>query len=213
MPTPLMFEYEQASAAPSSAPETDTKPNPVVQTGDIEPAFVDPESKAEEATQPIDMEIIAYDPPQSADVEEAASETQEREEVEEAETLVPEVAAIAPEPVRREARAVDTSGVSVFEIFGLRKPSEAGGQLLEDELAAERAERRRNAESSAKLWIDDLPGGNAKPSNSGASAEASMRAAEGGKFDEGAASTGQIVGQRRRMRMRQTKLRSHNLGG
>lgn len=203
MPTPLMFAYEQASAAPSSAPETDTKPNPVVQTGDIAPEVESTETKVEEATQPIDMEIVAYEPQASTEVGEATSEAEEEEPV-------PEVSAIAPEPAHREARAVDTSGVSVFEIFGLRKPSEAGGQLLEDELAAERAELRRSAEFSVRSRFDEPMDSMAEHRNSGASALASDRETAGGRFEERAGLPGQIVGRRRRMRMRQTNLRSHN---
>lgn len=204
MPSPLMFEYEQASVAPSSAPETDTKPNPVVQTGDIAAEVDVPETRVEEATQPIDMEIIAYEPQASADVEALTSDAEEEEEP------VSEVAAIAPEPAPREARAVDTSSVSVFEIFGLRKPSEAGGQLLEDELAAERAELRRSAQRSPRAWGDEPIDGMADYKNSGASALELERKRVDNPFAEVTTAPEQIVGRRRRTRMRQTNLRSHN---
>lgn len=203
MPMPLMFEYELASAAPTSAPEMDTKPNPVVQTGDISPEADVPQAKVEEATQPIAMEIVAYEPQASSEVEEAPSAEQEEEPA-------PEVSDIGPEPAPREARAVDTSGVSVFEIFGLRKPSEAGGQLLVDELAAERAELRRSAELPANLWVDKPTDDMAEQRNSGASAQESDRGIADGRFEERAGLAGQIVGRRRRTRMRQTNLRSHN---
>lgn len=209
MPMPLMFEYEQASASPPSVPETDTKPNPVVQAGDIAAEVESLDTKVEEATQPIDMEIISYEP---LDIPKHQEPETEPEEIQEP---VPEASSVSIEPATREPRALDTSAVSVFEIFGLRKPSEAGGQLQEDESAADRAALRYSLDVTASPRLDDRFSSLDKLQNSGSSdVDISGRRDQlpgVGRSDTPDSPESQITGWRRKRRRLQHPLRSHNI--
>ena len=205
---PLMFEIEQASAAPHSVPGTDTKPNPVVQTGDIVAEVERQDTVLEEATQPIDMEIISYEPLEVSEHEEPENKPVEIQKP----VSEPPKAAIEPPP--REPRAVDTSAVSVFELFGLRKPSEAGGQLLDDKPASDRAAVGQSPEEPGKTRVDDPFRRMEALQQSSSSAidrvSKSDQLAIGGRLDEPVVSEGRIIGWRRKTRMRQYLLRSHN---
>ena len=108
---PAYYEFETEAETLPAVVDTDTKPNPVV----LSPGFgleIQPEPEvAPDDTKPVALEALfsetSLPPPQPAE---------ERELVEAA---LPERPPLQP----RETR--DTAELSVFEIFGLQRPSEA----------------------------------------------------------------------------------------
>ncbi|MCY4070895.1 MAG: SRPBCC family protein [Chloroflexi bacterium] len=112
---PIAFTLDEEPSPPSGQSDGDTKPNPVVLGGD---GMLDMElqkNEIEAATEPIDAEVVSIEP----DIrEEVTEEPQVPEEPVEA------VPIDRPVPARAQRGAVDTSMLSVFEIFGLPKPSE-----------------------------------------------------------------------------------------
>ncbi len=113
---PAFYEFETEAEPLPAVVDTDTKPNPVV----LSPGFgLEIESEPEVApddTKPLKLESLfstgSLPPPEPA----APPPTEEREIVEAA---LPERRPLQP----RETR--DTAELSVFEIFGLQRPSEA----------------------------------------------------------------------------------------
>ena len=117
------LEAERTAESASRSGQGDTKPNPVILSGD---GLLDMDLQNDEieaATQPIVSEIVKIE---SATEEEKVEQTTPPEPVMSSESTE----AQAPAPPQR--RAVDTSSVSVFEIFGLRKPSEVNDLPLSD---------------------------------------------------------------------------------
>ncbi len=106
---------EDADPAPGQT-DGDTKPNPVVLGGD---GLLDMESQKNEieaATEPIDAEIVNIEPDDLKEVIEAPDRS--------ANEPVEAISINRPVPARAQRDSVDTSTLSVFEIFGLQKPSE-----------------------------------------------------------------------------------------
>ena len=113
---PVAFATDEDSDPAPGQADGDTKPNPVVLGGD---GLLDMESQKNEieaATEPIDAEIVNIEPD---DLKEGI-EAQDRPPDEPVEAISID----RPVPARAQRVSVDTSTLSVFEIFGLQKPSE-----------------------------------------------------------------------------------------
>ena len=203
---PIAFALDDEPSPQTGAADGDTKPNPVVLGGD---GMLDMELQKKEiaaATEPIDAEVVSIEP----DIrEEIIEEPQVPEEPVEA------IAINRPVPVRTRQGAVDSSMLSVFEIFGLPKPSELGeagpdpGESRVDPSSTERAggvpsERVRDL----SLFFDDdedapvrdqleYPGSGHTSGNSATVAAAPIQAP-------------QVTGMRRLTRRLSRPLRSHN---
>ena len=187
--------YDEFMAEPVAfVPDTDTKPNPVViSTGDDEELPLPPDP-APDDTKPIFVLPPAVEAP--AIPEPRAPEPRLPALPAEPERPV-EPAPLPPEPVPMPApssESRDTANLSVFEVFGLRKPSEARTWPLADEPAPSAARdvappvhypRQDVAEAVPRL--------DSQPDAGGAGAE-----------------PGRIIGWRRRSRRRKRVIRSHN---
>ncbi len=122
---PLAYDLELEPAALPPVADSDTKPNPVaLGAGEELNPNLAPEPKLDD-TRPMEVEVLlAEDPPQEIPT------TPEPEPQTEAEALALEPMAQAPkdDPPPDTSLAPkpldDSSNLSVFEIFGLRKPSE-----------------------------------------------------------------------------------------
>ncbi len=121
----LSYDLEiEAEPIPPVA-DTDTKPNPVVLgAGDELISLADPEPELDD-TRPLEVEALLAEipPPEISspqlEPEPIVAEQPAQETVDEPE---PSISSVAPE------RPDDSSHLSVFEIFGLQKPSEARAQ-------------------------------------------------------------------------------------
>lgn len=177
-----------ATAAPvPTVRETDTKPNPVV----LAPGFgLEIEAEAESVlddTRPVELEALIAEPISAAGEPTAPIAPGVTGE---ARQVAPPV---RPPPAVKESH--DSSELSVFEIFGLQKPSQARNEAVRS-LAVYRSVDRpadavADASASARRRADEtehLPA--SRPT------------------DEAAAET--ITGLRRRVRRRRTSLRSHS---
>lgn len=126
---PLLYDLEMESEPLPAVAETDTKPNPVVLgAGEGLNPLVEPEPALDD-TQPVEVEtLLAEIPPPAPFIPEIVPESQAVEQ--------PRPDAIdEPAPMQLgldRAPADDTSQLSVFEIFGLQKPSEARAQADSD---------------------------------------------------------------------------------
>lgn len=209
---PVTFDSEREPDSLSILPEGATKPNPVVQTGnDIVEDYLPP-FEIEEATQPIELEIIAYEPNEPEEMVEDAVDETSQPVIEAAQKQVEVQPLEEFAPIQR--RAVDTSTVSVFEIFGLQKPSEliphsAGkGLALAEERSTNWGERlgrrsiddrsERMAELTALLAHDDQPIHDIE------------QVAETLAANDGVGANATITGLRRLTRQQRYSLRSHN---
>ncbi len=150
---PIAFALDDEPSPLARQTDGDTKPNPVVLGGD---GLLDMElqkNEIEAATEPIDSEVVSIEPEIR---EEIIEEPQAPEEPVEA------IPIDRPVPARSQRDAVDTSTLSVFEIFGLPKPSEsgdAGSGLGESLMDLSSTERRDGALSERvrdlSLFFDD----------------------------------------------------------
>lgn len=135
---PIAFALDEEPSPLAGQADGDTKPNPVVLGGN---GLLDMELQKNEiaaATEPIDTEVVSIKP----EIREARSEEAQLPEAP-AEAPAEAISIDRPVPARPSRGAVDTSTLSVFEIFGLKKPSETGeapaassGSLLDRESAA-----------------------------------------------------------------------------
>ena len=117
------LEAEFAAEYTSRSGQSDTKPNPVILSGD---GLLDMDLQNDEidaATQPIVSEIVNI---------ESATEVEKVEQSTLPEPVMSSELTEAQAPAPSQRVAVDTSSVSVFEIFGLRKPSELTDLPLSD---------------------------------------------------------------------------------
>ena len=194
---PIAYEFVNEAVPLSAVADTDTKPNPVVLSTVAEISIEDDEEPALEDTKPIELAaLLAEPPPEPADLPEPA----------------PVLAPISPEepdevpappvelPSRREA--IDSSHVSVFEIFGLQKPSETGPQM-----------EPSRAIPGDRLTIEPAP-----PDRSNEYGRSPMEVAAReephtvteSRSEALATPYSGIAGLRRKSRRRRTLLRSHN---
>ena len=186
--------------APAST-DTDTKPNPVVLSTFDSPSEESPAETELEDTRPIELEALLAEP---RFVDQATSKMPDAIEPT-PETSAPAAAddAADAEPASRVVekprfRQIDSAHVSVFEIFGLQKPSEAA--------------KRQGAPSAAPrdsvvepVAIPQSPAVVNPPA-------ISMKANDGAQtptYPAGLANGG-ITGLRRQSRRRKPRLRSHN---
>ncbi|MDE2859030.1 MAG: SRPBCC family protein [Chloroflexota bacterium] len=200
---PIAFALDEEPSPLSGQTDGDTKPNPVVLGGD---GLLDMElqkNEIEAATEPIDTKVVSIEP----DIREViVEEPQAPEEPFEA------IPIDRPVPARSQRGAVDTSTLSVFEIFGLPKPSETGdagpGETLKSPSSVERDDgvlSERIGDLSLFFDEEDAPPrdqpeypGSDHISGSSATLEAApMQAA-------------QVTGLRRLTRRLSCPLRSHN---
>ena len=184
-PPPTSSQPITTSLSPEPLPfvaDTDTKPNPVVlSTSDDAPLPAAP-AVAPDDTKPIQVisptvEVPEIPPPRPPD----PPPTPER--------LAPEPMTMPSAPARR-----DSAHLSVFEIFGLQKPSESSSWPAPVESPA-RAER--DLATPVLYSPPDRTETAPRP-------ESPPEVATGGARD------GIVVGWRRRTRRRQTAIRSHN---
>ena len=113
----MILEPTLEPSLPPAPADGDTKPNPVVQISGAMAAAPPLPAPEADSTEPIEMDLIRFEPAAAVD---------------EDEPLEPAPAPIAaePDPIPPPEpapfrRALDTSTVSVFEVFGFQKPSEA----------------------------------------------------------------------------------------
>ncbi len=119
---PLPYDLELDAEPLPTVIETDTKPNPVVlSAADKLTADAEPEAALDD-TRPVEVEaLLAEVPPPTLDMPEIKPEPAAEEQT--ASDVIDE-----PEPLPLETlrpKDDDSSRLSVFEIFGLQKPSEA----------------------------------------------------------------------------------------
>ena len=133
---PVAYDLDAEAAPVAAVGDTDTKPNPVVLSAAA--PIEEQEEEAElEDTKPIELEALLAEPPSAPAPEPApdpapapmpqpppvSAPSPAQEPAEEAD--VPPAPPL--EPVADRDR-INTAQVSVFEIFGLQKPSETQGQ-------------------------------------------------------------------------------------
>ncbi len=201
---PIAFALDDEPGPLTGQTDGDTKPNPVVLGGD---GMLDMElqkNEIEAATEPIDSEVVSIEP----DIREEIIEEPQAPEV-----PVEAIPIDRPVPVRSQQGAVDTSTLSVFEIFGLPKPSEIGaagpgpGESRMNPSSAGRGDGALSERvSDLSLFFDDEDAprdrtqylGSGHSSGSSATLEATQMQAT------------QVRGMRRLTRRQSCPLRSHN---
>jgi len=167
----IAYEFEREGIIEPPVDDGDTKPNPVIQgTDEIppvdmsdvslvnqiqEPPVADDDTKP---NAPIEtMEQVEPDLPLDPEVEPVVE--MEDDEVESAQEQIEETPPVTDSPASREADIRDTSRISVFEVFGLQKPSETQEMsVITDEDLTEMSEtednKRETLESEA-LHVDE----------------------------------------------------------
>ena len=147
---PLAYELETAPEALPLVVDSDTKPNPVVLGAAVE---LTPQAEPEPAiddTQPVEVETLLaeippLESPPSAPAPEPIAELPPAPEL--PAEPEPSIASRPPQP------AGDSSQLSVFEIFGLQKPSEAkaGASLDARPRESQRPDFQQSASFEARL--------------------------------------------------------------
>ena len=212
---PVAYDEFEAAPAPLLA-NTDTKPNPVViSSADDQELLIAPEP-APDDTKPIRIGPPLIETPAAPDAplpEPRLPETR-RPEPRLPETPLPEPRlpepVIEPEPLSRPAAAAlpsatrDSAHLSVFEVFGLRKPSEANSR-------SSRAEAPPQARPDLGAPIlfprPDAAESLRRPEPP---PEIAQRPEVEQDSPETSAAYGQIIGWRRQARRRKAVIRSHN---
>ena len=195
---PLLYELELEAEVASTEVDSDTKPNPVVLgAGDELSPDIDAEPKLDD-TRPVEVETLLAEirPPEIVRPEpEAETEPEEPTAPDPIDKPQPSIVRAASEP------ASDSSQLSVFEIFGLQKPSEARALAeTEDKAVGERAaeipERDRRS----------------APISDTHALTAEDTALETGlvQMRDQRASDGMIAGWRRSARRKKAQIRSHS---
>lgn len=194
---PLSYELELEAEVKPPVVDSDTKPNPVVLgAGDELIPDIEAEPKLDD-TRPVEVETLLAEipPPEMPSPEpEAEPEVAEQTAPDPIDKPQPSIASVASEP------ASDSSQLSVFEIFGLQKPSEAR--------ALAKTEDKAISEPAAEVTGRDrwsAPIGDAQV------LEAEDREPETGLVQarDQRASDGMIAGWRRSARRKKAQFRSH----
>lgn len=179
-----VYDFDIASPQAQAAVDSDTKPNPVVIGAEFEMESVAEPDVVLDDTKPVELEALFAESnlPPSEPVSPPAADSELRP-------------AATPEPPLPPASDIrDRSELSVFEIFGLQKPSEARKQAFPFQETYSEIEGPR--ETSADL-----------------APQAESQFDDRDLFASPAAAaespSGSIMGLRRRARRRSTKLRSH----
>ena len=205
---PVSFEFDAAFAAVPESAETDTKPNPVMLAGDLDSDITTAVEDEQDDTKPVEVDSILAalaaaapqpDYPALDPIDPETAPTPETLAPPEPDPTVEPVEPVEPEPeyqplARRETR--DRSELSVFDIFGLQKPSEA---RLSPEPPRER--------SAQDAKLDDQP---AFERWTSFAAQSTDLGEETDLTPEPSASPdGKIAGLRRSQRRRMPRVRSH----
>lgn len=191
---PLAYDLELEPEPLPQLVESDTKPNPVVLgAGDELIAEQEPAAELDD-TRPVEVETLLAEVPPP----EIPSPQPEPEAIVAEQSLpdplpdpAPSVAPVAPEPD-------DSSHLSVFEIFGLQKPSEAIAGSEADQ-GAQQSETQR----------PDLSRGSPENTRQKDVAESRDAPQESTKADQTCAKRPSISGWRRSARRNKTLLRTH----
>ena len=198
---PVSYDEFEAEPLPFVA-DTDTKPNPVViSTGDAEQLLAAPEP-APDDTKPIQISPPIVEAPVNPEPRrpEPIAEPEGREEP----PLTPPapVAMPAAPALSREAR--DSAHLSVFEVFGLKKPSESS-PLDSPAAPARGAERDIGLPAPYPRYDgrEPVPRIESQP-------EPAPRIESRPKAAEMDGRYGNVTGWRRQARRRKTVIRSHN---
>ena len=203
---PVLYEIGLEPVAPPSDTDTDTKPNPVVLSTVDSPAEEIQDETELEDTRPIELEALLAE---TKFVDLAPSEALAADgPAPGLNAIAPAAADDAPEdesaprvaPTPRPPQK-NTAHVSVFEIFGLQKPSEAAKQ----QAGSSATPRDTFRESSAPRGPDAFspPAQSMQPDDEAEQeAQAPVSAAS--------ITNGGIAGLRRQSRRRKARLRSHH---
>ncbi len=144
---PFAFDYDMVPIPASE--DGDTKPNPVALSGFSSLAD---EVKLDD-TQPMDIAVPATDPKPIVAEEAPRQPAQEPRPAKPAPRQPVQEPPLAARPTRR--KDIDAASMSVFEIFGLQRPSKA---LLGSEPTAKSAENagQRRDEEASQLPVDEI---------------------------------------------------------
>ena len=188
---PVAYDEFVPDPIPAVA-DTDTKPNPVVISANGADDLLLPKEPALDDTKPIRVSLPIAEAPVIPEPQ-LAEPILESPIPEQPLPAAPEPIAVSPAPAMpREAR--DSAHLSVFEVFGLRKPSEAN--TLDSPVAsAQSAERDGGAPVLYPRHEE---------------AEFPPRTETQPHVNETGTIYGSVTGWRRRSRRRKTVLRSHN---
>ncbi len=191
---PLAYDLELEPEPLPQLVETDTKPNPVV-LGAGDELIADQEPAPElDDTRPVEVETLLAEVPPP----EIPSPQPEPESIVAEQSLPDPLPDPAPSVAPVVAKADDSSHLSVFEIFGLQKPSEARAGA-EADLGAKQSETQR---PDFRQGAPEIPRLNNLAENRDAPREAT-------KADPTCAGRAPISGWRRSARRNKTLLRTH----
>ena len=192
---PAVYDLEADAGPIAVVGDTDTKPNPVVLSA-AAASIEDREPETElEDTKPIELEALLAEPPSApAPVPEPPPEPAPSPVVEPADE--PDVLPVPAVETLADRDHINTAQVSVFEIFGLQKPSEAQGQRPVEPSAISSPEVKESRPSERSVQ-DEWPMPTAAPPTSGDAPSAGTAAAGDG-----------TAGLRRQARQRRILLRS-----
>lgn len=196
----LSYDLEQEPEPLPAVIDTDTKPNPVVlgAIDDAVPAIDSAPEPALDDTRPIEVESLLAELPALAAERSAPAPEPEPEPAAPAPLAVVDEAPPPAEAALPRAPA-DSSHLSVFEIFGLQKPSEAKAEQA-DEPASDRPAFRRERDLAPSARGDSRQIG---------AADRQAMADEAPKPEAQSGASTVILGWRRGARRRKTLLRSH----
>ena len=208
--------YDEFEAAPLLA-DTDTKPNPVAISSAADEELLTAPEPAPDDTKPIRVSPPLIETPAAPEtrlpepqlpeprIPDARLPEPRLPETRRPETRLPEPV-IEPEPISRPAASTlpsetrDSAHLSVFEVFGLRKPSEANSR-------ASRAEApppaRRDLGAPILFPRREVAESAPRP-------EPAQRPEVEQDARESSAAYGRIIGWRRQARRRKAVIRSHN---
>ena len=214
---PIAYTLDEEPSPAAGQSDGDTKPNPVVLGGDGLLDMAWQLNEIEAATEPIDSQVINIEP----DIREAIIEEPPAPSVPAAPAIpeVPEVTAEdmpsdRPVPVRAQRDAVDKSTLSVFEIFGLQKPSEiADAQASPSESLRDLSTRERDGgglserDSDLSIFLDDRVASRREQPEYLGQDQISVSPTDP---EVAPAPATQVTGMRRLTRRRSRPLRTHN---
>ncbi len=213
---PVAYDEFEAAPAPLLA-DTDTKPNPVAISSAADEELLTAPEPAPDDTKPIRVSPPLIETPAAPEtrlpepqlpeprIPDARLTEPRLPETRRPETRLPEPV-IEPEPISRPAASTlpsetrDSAHLSVFEVFGLRKPSEANSR-------ASRAEApppaRRDLGAPILFPRREVAESAPRP-------EPAPRPEVEQDARESSAAYGRIIGWRRQARRRKAVIRSHN---
>ncbi len=212
---PIAYTLDEEPNLAAGQSDGDTKPNPVVLGGDGLLDMAWQLNEIEAATEPIDSEVISIEPDiRETIVEEAPAPEVPAAPVAPVAPVVPEKPAEdmpsdRPVPVRAQRDAVDKSTLSVFEIFGLQKPSEIADAQSGPGLSSVGRDGGdlRDRDRDLSVFFDDRAAPSREQPDYLGRDQISVSPAAPATAP---ASAPQVTGMRRLSRRRSRPLRSHN---